>query len=227
MTFNLQREGFTTGSIENSLMPVELDGRSFCLVLDTGGIRYRREDVADDSRSAALDKVISITRATAEYMRQMETAPKLTASGLEGDYRLLADFNNMILAGHPTGYGVQFITWERVQGGTALHQGHYYGPNAGVDSYTAARQDFATRSGLVPYGALFTPEQLAEIYRCIHETLDSGYPITEDRQKCLESAAEQIERMVPDLDARVALSNTKEQDLADMTFTESDGPQFC
>ncbi len=43
-----------------------------------------------------------IAKATAEYMGQMEAAPQLTASGLTGDYRLLADFNNTVLAGHPT-----------------------------------------------------------------------------------------------------------------------------
>ncbi len=150
LTFNLQREGFNAGPNENGLLPVELDGQHLCFAVESGGVRYRKEDTGSDSRNAALDKVISITRATAEYMRQMETAPKLTASGLEGDYRLLADFNNTVLAGHLTRYGVQFITWDRVREGTALHQGNYYGPGAGVDSYTAAKQDFATRSGLVP-----------------------------------------------------------------------------
>jgi len=70
--------------------------------------------VSNDSRSEALDKVTAIVKATAEYMRQMETTPQLTASSLTGDYRLLADFNDTVLAGHPTQYGVQFITWERV-----------------------------------------------------------------------------------------------------------------
>ena len=56
---------------------------------------------------------------------------------------------------------------------TALWQGHYYDNN-----FTAAKQDFATRSGLIPSSLLFTPEQLAEVYRSIHETLDSSYTIT-------------------------------------------------
>ena len=55
-----------------------------------------------DSRNAALDRATGIARITAEYMSQMEAAPQLTASGLKGDYRLLADFNDVVLAGHPT-----------------------------------------------------------------------------------------------------------------------------
>ena len=223
---NLQHKGFTVGPEEDGLLPVELDGQRLCLAMDTGGVRYRKEDVLGDSRSAALDRVTDIVRTTAEYMSQMEAAPQL-GIGPKGDYRLLADFNNIVLAGHPTQYGVQFVTWERVQEGTALHQGDYYGPCAGVDSYTAAKQDFATRSDPIPKSALFTPEQLTEVYRSIHETLDSCYPITDERQKRLESAAEQIERNVPDLAARVDQSNQKELELASMESPGSSGMQLC
>lgn len=227
LSLNLQHEGLTVKpETEEGLLPVELDGQRLCLALETGAVRYWREDAADDHRSAALNRVTDITKITAEYMRQMEAAPQLTASGLTGDYRLLAEFNDTVLAGHPSKYGVQFVTWEWVQDHTALYQGNYYGPESGTDSYTAAKRNFAARSGLVPRSALFTPEQLAEVYRCIHETLESGYPITEERQKCLESAVEQIERCVPDLDARVMESNQKEIELAAMEPAQDCGMQF-
>ncbi len=210
LTLNLQHEGFTAGQSEDGLMPVELDGQPLCRAMEGGGIRYRQEDVTGDNRGTALERVTDIAKATAEYMGQMEAAPQLAASGLTGDYRLLADFNNTVLAGHPTQYGVQFVTWEQVQNRTALYQGNYYGPDVGIGGYTAAKRDFATRSGLIPRSALFAPEQLTEVYRSIHETIDSGYPITEEREKLLESTAEQIERSVPELQERVALSNQKE-----------------
>ena len=224
---NLRHEGLIVKTeTEEGLLPVELDGQRLCLVLDTGAVRYWKEDVADDHRSAALNRVTDVAKITAEYMRQMEAAPQLTASGLTGDYRLLAEFNDTVLAGHPSKYGVQFITWEWVRDHTALYQGNYYGPESGTDSYTAAKRNFAARSGLVPRSALFTPEQLAEVYRCIHETLESAYPITEERRKCLESAAEKIERCVPDLDARVMESNQKEIELAAMESPQDGGMQF-
>ena len=134
-------------------------------------------------------------------------------AGGAGDYRLLAEFNGVVLVGHPTQYGVQFVTWERAREGTGLNDGNYYGPCSGAGSYAAAKQGFAVRSGLVDRNALFAPEQLAEVYRSIHETLESAYPMTDERRKCLESTAEQIERCVPDLDARVRLSNQKEAEL--------------
>ena len=113
MTVNLQHEGFTVGTEADGLLPVEMDDQRLCLAMDTGRVRYWKEDILGDSRSAALDRATDIVRTTAEYMSQMEAAPQLGV-GPEGDYRLLADFNNIVLAGHPTQYGVQFVTWARL-----------------------------------------------------------------------------------------------------------------
>ena len=225
LSCNLRHEGLTVKpETEEGLLPVELDGQRLCLALDTGAIRYWREDAANERRSAALDRVTDVAKITAEYMWQVEAAPQLTASGLTGDYRLLADFNNVVLAGHPTRYGVQFVTWERVRERTALHQGHYYGPDIGVDGYTSAKRDFAARSGLIPRDSLFTPEQLTAIYLSIHETLESDDPITEERRKLLKSTMEQIERGVPDLEVHVARS--EQEELAAMEAPQDCGMQF-
>ena len=135
---------------------------------------YDPEQIRRKGLEDALDRVREIVSDTLAYMRHMETAPPLLADGLSGDYRLLAEYNGTVLAGHQTQYGVQSITWDRLQDGT-LWQAHYFNAGEGMD---AAKQDFATRSGLVDRSALFTPEQLTEVYRCIHETLESviGYP---------------------------------------------------
>lgn len=86
LTLNLQHEGFAVKSeTEDGLLPVELDGQRLCLALDTGAVRYWKEDVANDARSAALDKATDVIRITAEYMSQLEAAPQLTASGLTGN----------------------------------------------------------------------------------------------------------------------------------------------
>ena len=83
---NLRYEGLAVKpETEEGLLPVELDGQRLCLALETGAVRYWKEDAADDHRSAALDRVTDVAKITAEYMRQLETAPQLTASGLTGD----------------------------------------------------------------------------------------------------------------------------------------------
>ena len=77
--------------------------------------------------------------------------------------------------------------------------GHYYGPGRGADSYTAAKRDFATRSGLIPRSALFDQKQLIEIYHCSVEVQAGLYSITDEQGKCLQSIIDQIELSIPNL----------------------------
>lgn len=226
LALNLQHEGFTASPEGNGLLDVELEGRRLCLATESGGVRYRQSDISGEARNGALDKVCGIVEITAGYMRQMEVAPQLTANSLSGDYRLLAEFNGTVLAGHPTEYGIQFITWNQTQDQTALEQGNYYGPGNGAKGYTAAKRDFAIRSGLIPQDALFTPEQLTEVYRCVFETLDSAHLLTDKLRNLLESAAKQIEYGVPDLEERVSLSTQQEQELDTANAPDQSGMQF-
>ncbi len=206
----LRRGGFEVRGVdEEGLLPVRWQGQPLCRVAEEG-VRYRSDDVSQPDRAAALREAVRTVETTAGYMKLMEAAPPLKARGLEGDYRLLAEFGNAVLAGHPTGQGVEFVTWERDFNRTGLLWGHYYGAD-----YEKARLDFATRSGLVEENRLFSAEQLTEIYRAVGETLESGYPITVEREKLLESVTAQIECAVPDLEERISLSNQRELELAD------------
>lgn len=78
----LAREGFQTGKTDTGKLRVLLDGAPLCEVTENGGITYRNEDINEPERVAAKDMVYEIVRNTAEYMRQMETAPFLKADGL-------------------------------------------------------------------------------------------------------------------------------------------------
>ena len=73
-----------------------------------------------------------------------EPPPAPKAPGHTGDYRILADFGDAVLAGHPTERGVQFVTWEWDFDREGVHHGHYF-----QDDYDAAKRDFTVRSGLV------------------------------------------------------------------------------
>lgn len=204
VALQLRKRGFKPLPPEDGRLSVNWRGALLCHVTADGGLRYKANSPADSTADQMRNQVCGIVRAATEYMAKMETAPRLKARGLEGDYRVLAEFNSVVLAGHPTRYGVQFVTWEWIQDHSSLWQGHY------TESYTAAKEDFATRSGLVPKERLFSDQQLAEVYRCIHETLDSEYPLTEERQKLLTQTAKQIQWAVPTLEELVQKSNEKE-----------------
>ena len=108
----LAREGFQTGKTDTGKLRVLLDGAPLCEVTENGGITYRNEDINEPERVVAKDIVYENVRITAEYMQQMETAPSLKADSLEDGYKVLADFNDIVLAGIQSKYGVQFVTWD-------------------------------------------------------------------------------------------------------------------
>ena len=193
LTLNLQHEGLTVKpETEDGLLPVELDGRRLCLVTESGGVRWREEDVTG-SRIETLDRVTAIARTTAEYMGQMATASFLNAGALKIDYRLLAEFNGAVLAGHATQHGVQFVTWARDSSGDGLCYGHYFSPQG----YDAAKQDFALRSGLVSPNRLFSDEQLAVLFDACQHMQELGLTSSQEQERLLEEVMCRIEDALP------------------------------
>ena len=174
----LHRAGFETQPLEDSQMPVYWNGVPLCRITGKGSVFYRR---------------------TREYMLAMETAPQLKASGLEGDYRILADFNGTVLAGTHSKHGVQFVTWDWDYNRTGVSHGHYF-----MEDYDGAKRDFAIRSGLIHKEQLFSPEQMTEIYRCCADSVDGDFfDLTAEQEKVIRSVQQQIEDCVPDLAERI------------------------
>ena len=155
----LRQNGFTVELIEDHHLPVCWEKGRLCRVSGKGSVLYRQENVDSIRAQDALQTVIDTAKMTSEYMAILEYAPQLKATDLTGDYRILADFGDAVLAGHPTERGVQFVTWEWDFDRKGVHHGHYF-----QDDYDAAKRDFTVRGGLVQKDALFEPEQLAEIY---------------------------------------------------------------
>lgn len=211
----LTREGFTVREAKESMLPVEWNGQSLCRVNGDGVIRYDGHVTSDPVLDDALSRAIELTRMVTEYMTLMERAPDLTATGLESGFKLLGEFNDTVLAGNQTRYGVNFVTWKRDRNCDGLYDGHYF-----MEDYAGARQDFAVRAGLVQRERIFTSEQITEAYRSICQTLEDGQPLTDTRCRLLESMAEQMESVVPDLEQRAAESQQAEQELREREVIE-------
>ena len=183
----LTREGFTSQPKQGELLPVEWGGLPLCRITADGGVRYWQEDVATPERKRACERATDLACTVREYMTLLEQAPPLQAQSLTDDYRLLAGFNGAVLAGHPTRIGVQFVTWDWSFDHTGLNQGNYFQEN-----YVGAKQDFAIRAGLISKQQIFNQEQLVEIYRCCSDTLDAGFDLTAEQEKCIRGVQEQI-----------------------------------
>ena len=190
----LHCQGFEVWPEYEGSLPIEKDAHRVCKVNVHGSVSYDPDYVRRNGQEDALEQVRLTAAETMTYMRQMAAAPPLLAEGLSGDYRLLAEFNYIVLAGHERdgGYGVEFVTWERIRDGTALWQGHYYDNDFGT-----AKQDFATRSGLVPVNTLFTKEQLAVIYDAVQNMTALDLVSNPEQGKLLERIMEQLQEAVP------------------------------
>ena len=107
ISISLHRAGFETLPLEGEQLPVLWNGAPLCRITGKGSVFYRREDADTPQAEDALYRVEDIAAKTLEYMTTMESAPQLKASGLDGDYRILADFGGTVLAGTPSKHGVQ------------------------------------------------------------------------------------------------------------------------
>ena len=188
----LRQNGFTVEPIEDHHLPVCWEKGRLCRITGRGSVFYRREDADTPQAEDALFRVEDIAAKTLEYMTAMETAPRLKATDLTGDYRILADFGDAVLAGHPTERGVQFVTWEWDFDREGVHHGHYF-----QDDYEAAKRDFTVRSGLVQKDALFEPEQLAEIYRALAFVREQDESLSFGRDQELKELMEQVGGLLP------------------------------
>ena len=189
----LRQNGFTVEPIKDQHLPVRWENHYLCRVSGRGSVLYRQENVDGIGAQDALQIVIHIAAMIAEYMTAMERAPKLQATGLEGDYRILADFGSAVLAGHPTERGVQFVTWEWDWDRKGVHHGHYF-----QNGCEEAKHDFVRRSGLLPKEALFEPEQLAEMHRALAFVCEQDEDLSIGREKEIKTIMEQIKCLLPE-----------------------------
>ena len=188
----LRQNGFTVEPIEDHHLPVRWEKGRLCRISGKGSVLYRQENMDSIRAQDALQAVIDTAKMTSEYMAILEYAPQLKATDLTGDYRILADFGDAVLAGHPIERGVQFVTWEWDFDRKGVHQGHYF-----QDDYEAAKRDFTVRSGLVPKDALFEPEQLAEIYRALAFVHEQDETLSCGRNQELAELMEQVDGLLP------------------------------
>ena len=188
----LLQNGFTVEPIEDHHLPVCWEKGRLCRISGKGSVLYRQECVDVPGAQDALQAVIDTAKMTSEYMAILETATLLKASGLTGDYRVLADFSSAVLAGHPTERGVQFVTWEWDFDREGVHHGHYF-----QQDYDAAKLDFTLRSGLVQKDALFEPEQLAQIYHALSFVREQDETLSFGRDRELAELMDQVGGLLP------------------------------
>jgi len=190
----LRDAGFEATATEDGYLSVTCQKHPVCSVDRRGNVQYQSAYTSEEGFYTRLGKASDLAQSTFRYMELVNEAPPLDAYGLEGDYRLLSKFNDVVLAAHPTERDIQFITWKQKDDGKSLWGGHYHG-----NHYEAAKKDFAVRSGLVSSAVLLTDAQLAEIYRVCTEALYTESDLSREQEKILGDIQTRVEALIPDI----------------------------
>lgn len=198
----LREDGINTGDGASGRLPVLLHGQVSMHVAESSDVFLMPEASGDQEAGDLYHQVSRLAAEVKEYTMAMERAPLLEGVDLDpaDGFRLLADFNGVLLAGQELerGRGYQFVTWNWTHNRKGVGNGDYF-----MNGYEAAKKGFAVRSGLIAGERLFDDEQLTELYRCSDYFLEEGSEPTPEQMKALSSARKQIEEAVPDLQERL------------------------
>lgn len=193
LSLRFHREGVEHGAPADGIMPILQNGERIGAISESGGIILTRDKICDLTAGDPRDRAGQIAAEVKRYMTLMETAPPLTADGLDMPYRLLASFDDVVLGGMESTHGMQFTTWQRTYDRQGLTVGHYYGGN-----FSGALRDFAQRAGFFNGLCLFSEEQLAEISHCCSYTLENFSELTYEQEKDIQEIQEQIQGVFPE-----------------------------
>ena len=90
--------GFQTNNQGNETLAVAKSGKHLCEISESGGIRFRAEDLTKVEEELVRGTVKAEATTTLEYMKLMAEAPEMKTGDEISHYKLLADFNGVVQA---------------------------------------------------------------------------------------------------------------------------------
>lgn len=182
--------------IEDDKMNFYVDGRLEFYVRESGGVSFVPDCSYTDKVKDICDTTVLTSKFVREYLEAIEQAPDFEVEGLKSKYKLIAQFNNTVLAARVSdGEHVEFVTWDKDSKGVSA--GNYFG-----NDYTRAKEDFAVRADIINRDKIFSTFELVEIYRCVDDTLGGGYEISDEQEDVLNTIKNKITEVVPDVIGR-------------------------
>jgi len=181
-------EGYNCALDASGAGTIHGDGQEHVTINEDGEILFKPEN-----RRLAYE-VRDIRDEVDEYMTEFMKAvpdPEHTPGSKRADTRTLMLYNGCELAGRHMPDGVvDFVTWVRARGDR--HMGHYF------TDYTAAKQDFAVRAGLINRDRLFSETELAVIRSNLSDflTIDGGDNMTGEQEDAIKDVISKINNVV-------------------------------
>ncbi|MFI3226632.1 MAG: hypothetical protein R3Y09_04385 [Clostridia bacterium] len=190
-----KEEGIEHQLESDEVFKVMLDNQVVCRCGQHGSLFFSDKYLKNAESEKLVETITPIVNEVYEYISLMEIAPLVKSSSGNGDYHLLADFKNSILGGKETTHGgYQFVTWEKDGTGKGFNFGHYFG-----DNYSAAKEDFALRAGLISKDRLFSENEMAVLHKCMKATIEDGTVLSYSDETIAEELCEQMENLHPQL----------------------------
>ena len=190
----LPERGDVKYEMTNNSLKVKLGDENGFEVRPSGGISCPPDSIYDDLFHEMEVLIADQVREIQEYVEAMTKAPELKAEGLDEGYKKIAEFKDVVLSGKYLGpdNGFKFVTWEYDK--TGVYAGHYYD-----NDFPRAKEDFAKRSMLIDKNKVFSDKELAEIYRCVEDTLTQEFELTDEQENMLLRIQDKIKESVPNL----------------------------
>lgn len=165
--------------IEEDKLSFYVNGKKEFYVRESGGVSFEPNCTYNDATKNLSDMAIKASKFVRDYLTTIETAPDFKREGVGNNFKLIAHFNNTVLAARTIqNENVEFVTWETDSSGVSA--GHYFGNN-----FIGAKEDFAIRSEIISRDKIFTTNELVEIYKCIQDTLNGEYELINDQYEIL------------------------------------------
>jgi len=115
-------------------------------------------------------------------------------------YRRLAAFNGIVLAARMMNDSscLEFVTWRQTHGNTGVESGNYF------SNYEAAKEDFATRGGLVNRYKMFSETEMKLLRQGLVFLGKNSASLTAEQMTNVGKIIEKIEMIIPAIQARSA-----------------------
>ena len=187
VTRQLLENDFAVSNGGDSLNVMTADNFSV-KIFEDGSMR-----VPENCPSKSYSQINNILKAARDFCYAFAKAAPLKADGLSEKYRCLAEFNSTVLAAkYNEDYGFEFVTWDRTFDGKGVTQGNYY------SDYSAAKENFATRSGLINKDKLFSTEELERLGKCVDFTARHNGDLRFEDCEFLKKLNDKISECLPE-----------------------------
>ncbi len=167
------------------------DGDCFAEVTKEGYLRYTYPE--EECTKELVKRLCEDAKLVREYVGIYEAAPPMKCADVP-EYRQFSEFGSVVFAGmYSQSHGFMFCTWSQAKHGAYVTNGHY------TPNYEAAKEDFATRAGLICESRLFSLDESADIYGCIGYTKENCDALTYEQDKKLTELQNKLEDAYPPL----------------------------